>query len=56
MSVAGYLGPCGPRVVVEKERVEESVVPEDLRADGGSLEVYEGVEEYDPVLRSHCRL
>jgi hypothetical protein len=41
-----------------EERLEEKVVKVAVWEWGRVVEgeVYRGVEEYDPVLRSHCRL
>jgi hypothetical protein len=68
MSVAGYLGANRPRVRVRKEGEGELEAATKQRPpDGESLPgglmraghrdvFYERVEDYDPVLRSHCRL
>jgi hypothetical protein len=66
MSVIGYLGgnlrvECMKRPdgleEVGKERPEEGEeLVGGLKRVGGVREVYERVEDYDPVLRRHCRL
>jgi hypothetical protein len=55
MSIEGYFGPAGPCVVPPKQANFTSVVPEEFRVREG-LWCYQGVADYDPVLRSHCRL
>jgi hypothetical protein len=54
---------CGDKVGVRYEGIVvtgEKTVSEQLRADAvrqkmSGEEYYESVEDYDPVLRSHCR-
>jgi hypothetical protein len=71
MSIAGYLGKGKPELRMAKKDVDElgvrfdgavltgeKSVEEQLKCDavrpGDSC--YERVEDYDPVLRAHCRL
>ncbi len=63
MSVAGYIGKNAKELKLSREGtddlgvryggVEEGTKKERAKGDE---EVYESVVEYDPVLRSHCRL
>ncbi len=66
MSIIGYLGgnlPAdGParsedlKNICEVPPVEGEELVGRLKRAGGVREVYERVEDYDPVLRRHCRL
>jgi hypothetical protein len=69
MSVAGYLAGGLPEVSLEGaegrrelgkgidvRREDGEKMPGGLRRVGGRRERYERVEDYDPVLRGHCRL
>ena len=63
MSIAGYLGRQSPeRITSEKQLrkvLEEKALPDDGPRDqppAGAAELYQGVEDDDPVLRDHCRL
>jgi hypothetical protein len=56
MSVAGYIGKNvkAPRIPREDGK-KEAREPKSLELKR-ETEAYESVEEYDPVLRAHCRL
>ena len=57
MGVAGYF-PGGLRDLRRelKDAVAEAGRREEAEAPAPEVERYELVEEYDPVLRAHCRL
>ena len=70
MSVAGYLGSEKPELRMAKKSGDElgarfegtvltgeKTVEEGLKGDAvrPTDEYYESVEDYDPVLRAHCR-
>ncbi len=63
MSVAGYIGKNVKELRVPREGTDDLGVrygggEEGLKKERekGDEEVYESVVDYDPVLRSHCRL
>ena len=61
MSIAGYLGRPQRLTTGEQLRkaLDEKAVPDEgprERPPAGAAELYQGVEDYDPVLRDHCRL
>jgi hypothetical protein len=47
MSVTGYL---------TGKTEEQKAESEEREVDAEELEMYRSVEDYDPVLRAHCRL
>jgi hypothetical protein len=55
MSVAGYLGKNvkAPRIPREDDKEDSERKSLELERE---TEAYESVEDYDPVLRAHCRL
>jgi len=57
MSVAGYIGKNirAPRIprADDKNDLDEELKKLELERE---TEAYKSVEDYDPVLRSHCRL
>jgi hypothetical protein len=65
MSVAGYLGAGKTEVRMPKMGVDELGIrfegggtagEETIREKKPGEEYYDAVEDYDPVLRAHCRL
>jgi hypothetical protein len=61
MSIAGYLG--RPERLTTGEQLRKALADKALLDEGppeqrpaGAAERYQGVEDYDPVLRDHCRL
>lgn len=66
MSIAGYLGRQSPGrltsgkelrdLLDEKPERKEERLAEGAVAPNGQREFYKDVEDYDPVLSSHCRL
>lgn len=57
MSIAGYLSRPGPERVTKGEQIRELLDDtKPVKKSEEKTRVYETIEDYDPVLRSHCRL
>ena len=50
MSIAGYLG--RPERLTTGEQLRKALLEQ---RPAGTAELYKRVEDYDPVLRDHCR-
>ena len=61
MSIAGYLlkvsEPAGAGRVTKGEQIRELLEEKKpVKKSAQKTQVYEAIQDYDPVLRSHCRL
>ncbi len=63
MSIAGYLGRQHSERITSGEQLRKVLDEKALPDEGpraqppvGAAELYQRVEDYDPVLRDHCRL
>jgi hypothetical protein len=57
MSIAGYLSRPGPERVTKGEQIRELLEEKKaVKKSEQNTEVYAAMQDYDPVLRSHCRL
>jgi hypothetical protein len=57
MSIAGHLNRPGPERVTKGEQIRELLEEKKpVEKSEKKAKVYEAMQDYDPVLRSHCRL
>ncbi len=57
MSIAGYVSRPGPERVTKGEQIRELLEQKKpVTKNELKTQVYEAMQDYDPVLRSHCRL